>query len=125
MMPVSSSLAAADFPALFAICLHIIGLPEVGDEQPITAAARRQHRTTLSQAVNLGTRPAIRRISGLRNQGGSAHMALVLTLRKGEDFFIRNDQITVEEIHSETEFSLRRARDNALFRIREGQSLEL
>ena len=52
-------------------------------------------------------------------------MALVLTLREGEDFYIGNDQVVLEKIHSETEFSLRRARDDAVIRITEGRSAQL
>ena len=44
-------------------------------------------------------------------------MPLVLTLNEGEDFYIRDDRVVLEKIHSPTEFSLRRGRDNALIRI--------
>ena len=52
-------------------------------------------------------------------------MPLVLTLNEGEDFYIRDDRVVLEKIHSQTEFSLRRGRDNALIRIREGQPVAL
>ena len=52
-------------------------------------------------------------------------MPLVLTLNEGEDFYIRDDRVVLEKIHSPTEFSLRRGRDNALIRIQEGRSVEL
>jgi hypothetical protein len=52
-------------------------------------------------------------------------MPLVLTLNEGEDFYIRDDRVVLEKIHSQTEFSLRRGRDNALIRIQEGRSVEL
>jgi hypothetical protein len=52
-------------------------------------------------------------------------MPLVLTLSEGEDFYIRDDRVVLEKIHSQTEFSVRRDRDNALIRIREGRPVEL
>lgn len=52
-------------------------------------------------------------------------MTLVLTLRQGEDFFVQDDRVVLEQIHSETEFSLRRDSDGALIRLRGGPSVEL
>jgi hypothetical protein len=52
-------------------------------------------------------------------------MPLVLTLSEGEDFYVRDNRVILEKIHSPTEFSLRRDRDNALIQIREGKPVEL
>ena len=58
-----------------------------------------------------------------RTQGrSSTPMPLVLTLNEGEDFYIRDDRVVLEKIHSQTEFSLRRSRDNALIQNPGGAS---
>lgn len=52
-------------------------------------------------------------------------MALVLTLREGEDFYIQNERIIVEDIQSPSEFRLRRVRDGKVLRVVEGVSTPL
>ena len=52
-------------------------------------------------------------------------MALVLTLRQGDDFYVRDDRVVLEEICSDVECSLRRSSDNMLIRLRAGLSVEL
>jgi sRNA-binding carbon storage regulator CsrA len=52
-------------------------------------------------------------------------MALVLTLKVGEDFFVNHDQVLVQEIVSPTEFTLRRTRDGASIPVREGRAVEV
>jgi sRNA-binding carbon storage regulator CsrA len=52
-------------------------------------------------------------------------MTLVLTRRLGEDFYVGDDQVILEEIHSQTEISLRRTRDASLIRLRQGEWFEI
>jgi hypothetical protein len=51
-------------------------------------------------------------------------MALVLTLAEGEDFYVRDERVIVEEIKSPTAFNLRRCADGALLQVVEGKSVE-
>jgi hypothetical protein len=52
-------------------------------------------------------------------------VALVLQLRAGEDFFVQDERIVVEEVRSPSEFTVRRIRDNKVFVVKEGVSTAL
>jgi hypothetical protein len=52
-------------------------------------------------------------------------VALVLTLRQGEDFFIAKERLVVESIVSETEFFVVRMLDGARFQVVDTRSTEI
>lgn len=52
-------------------------------------------------------------------------MALVLTMREGEDFFVCHEQFVLSQIVSDRDFILTRVRDQSTIRVTEGRSLEL
>jgi len=52
-------------------------------------------------------------------------VALVLTLRQGEDFFIANERMVLESITSDSEFFVRRTKDGARFRVVDTHSTEV
>jgi hypothetical protein len=44
-------------------------------------------------------------------------MPLVLSLRKGDDFYVGNEQFVIDEIHSDTMFRVRHERTGKLFEV--------
>lgn len=52
-------------------------------------------------------------------------MPLVLSLKRGQDFFVNNERIVVSNVFSETQFQLKRAADGRVFDVIDSAVVEI
>lgn len=52
-------------------------------------------------------------------------MPLVLSLKKGQDFYIGDERFLIDEVYSETHFRVRRERTDKMFEITDTRATEI